>query len=87
LLLPGSSFEGPIPKYLGDVLFELRSLDLSFNALTGAMPSFGQRFENYLVALRLHDNRISKSDLSEDYTFLKATTSKKASLPRRFVSV
>lgn len=48
---------GPIPSFFGNGLLELRSIDLSFNALTGNLPAFGSRFNNEIRAIKLHDNR------------------------------
>jgi len=42
-------------------LLELRDVDLSYNALTGKLPTFGVRFINFLKCLKLHDNHIKGS--------------------------
>ena len=65
---------GPIPPYLGNHLLDLRYVDLSFNRLTGELPTFGVRFISYLRTIRLHDNAIGGqlSVLSGNLTELTA---------------
>jgi hypothetical protein len=76
LHFPENKLQGPIPAYLGNHLLELQHVDLSYNRLTGELPTFGVRFISFLKTIRLHDNAIGGrlSVLSGNLTELTALT-------------
>jgi Leucine-rich repeat (LRR) protein len=61
LFLPENKLTGLIPGFIGTTLLELRHIDLSYNNLSGNLPTFGVRFISHLKTMRLHDNSIGGS--------------------------
>ncbi|KAJ4982361.1 hypothetical protein NE237_033198 [Protea cynaroides] len=57
LTLRNCSLTGPIPDYIGKSMPNLKTLDLSFNRLTGQIPDFGSSV--YLQYLYLTDNLLT----------------------------
>jgi len=59
--LDGSFFSGPIPEFVGTGWPSLAELDLSFNALTGGIPSsLGESDASHRIQeLELHHNELS----------------------------
>ncbi|XP_042479268.1 probable LRR receptor-like serine/threonine-protein kinase At1g53440 isoform X2 [Macadamia integrifolia] len=57
LILRNCSLTGPFPDYIGKLMPKLKTLDLSFNRLTGQIPDFGS--STNLVNLFLSNNLLT----------------------------
>ncbi|MQL95472.1 hypothetical protein Taro_028142 [Colocasia esculenta] len=60
LILRNCSMSGPIPEYLG-TMASLDTLDLSFNSLTGAIPSSFENLRGQISKMYLNSNKLTGS--------------------------